>query len=120
MKTLYAACLSRLGLSLAEAAALHDVGLPTVKHWSSGRRSPPQGVWDELRRYEARIVDGSEALREAWESAGEPPIEIDDSEADGIAVMAAADLILNSPEGVPVSVGCTPATEAARQGRRLN
>jgi hypothetical protein len=120
MKTLYAACLSRLGLSLAEAAALHDVGLPTVKHWSAGRRPVPQGVWDDLRRYEAQIVDGSDKLLDAWEGAGRPPIEIDDSEADGIAVMAAADFLLSTPEGAPVSVGRTPATETAKQARRLN
>jgi hypothetical protein len=117
MKTLYAACLSRLGLSLAEAAALHDVGLPTVKHWSSGRRPVPQGVWDDLRRREAQIVDGSDELLDAWEGAGRPPIEIDDSEADGIAVMAAADFLLNTPEGVPVQLGPTDATREARRWR---
>lgn len=120
MKTLYAACLSRLGLSQVEAAALHDVSLQTVKNWCVGRSAVPQGIWDELRAHEAAIVDQSEALREAWEAAGQPAIEIDDSEADGPAVAAAADFVLNTPEGREVHVGQTAATQLARQARRPN
>src|SRR5690606_5886364 len=71
MKTLYAACLSRLGLSQAQAAALHGVRLDTVKSWSAGRNPIPEGAWAELREYEAQIIDRSEAIREAWEDAGE-------------------------------------------------
>lgn len=118
MKTLYAACLSRLGLSQAEAASLHRVGIQSVKHWSSGHRPAPAGVWGELRAYEERIVDGSEELREHWEAAGSPPIEIDDSEADGPALMAAADFVLGSTG--PVHVGQTAATQVSRQARRPN
>ena len=118
MKTLYAACLSRLGLTQAEAASLHDVRPDTVKNWSVGRRNPPQTAWDELRDYEARIVDASEEMRERWEQAGSPPIEIDDIEADGVALMAAADFVLAS--GGPVRVGQSNATQLARQARRPN
>lgn len=118
MKTVYAACLARLGLSQPEAAELHSVRLDTVKSWSQGRRTVPQGAWDELRAYETQIVDAAEGIRGSWENAGSPAIEIDDSEADGIALMAAADFILSS-EG-SVHIGQTDATRAARQARRPN
>lgn len=118
MKTLYSACLSRLGLSLAGAASLHGVRLDTVKSWSSGRNPVPQGAWDELREYEAGIVDRSEAMIEAWEAQGQPAIEIDASEADDVSLMAAADFVLSS-EG-PVHIGQTNATRMARQARRPN
>ena len=95
MKTLYAACLSRLGLSLAGAAALHDVRLDTVKSWSSGRNRIPDGAWAELREYEARIVDRSEAIREAWEDSGETR-EIDARWADDLGLMALADFVLSA------------------------
>jgi hypothetical protein len=118
MKTLYAACLSRLGLSQAGAATLHGIRLDTVKNWCAGRVRVPDGIWDELRAVEAEIVDASEDMREGWKAAGSPPIEIDDSEAGDIALMAAADFILTSKG--PVSVGPSAATRAARQARRPN
>lgn len=65
LKTVYAATLQRLGLSLAEAAVLHDVRLDTVKSWSSGRNPTPAGVWDELRAYEDRLQDLSGRPHEA-------------------------------------------------------
>lgn len=120
MKTLYAACISRLGLSQSGAASLHSVGLQSVKNWCSARSQPPPGVWDELRVYEARIVDASEELREAWEAAGSPPIELDDCEANGSALAAAADFVLGSPPGTLVHTGSTAATRLARQARRPN
>lgn len=116
MKTLYAACLSRLGLSQTEAAALHGVRLDTVKSWSAGRNRVPDGAWDELRAVEAQIIDLSEGLRERWEAAGSPAIEIDDSEAGGAGLMALADFVLGTD--APVHVGQTAATLAARQVRR--
>src|SRR3546814_12275198 len=67
MKTIYAACLSRLGLSLAGAAQLHGIRVDTVKNWSVGRRTVTAGAWDELRAYEAQIVDRAEAIRALWE-----------------------------------------------------
>ncbi len=56
MKTLYAACLSRVGLSQADAAVLHGCRPDTVKSWCTGRRTVPAGAWDDLRAYEARIT----------------------------------------------------------------
>lgn len=118
MKSLYAACLSRLGLSQSGAAALHGVSVDTIKQWSSGRRRVPDGVWADLRAAEVSIVDRSEAMREAWQDAGSHPIEIDDSEADDLALIAMADFVLGVD--APVSVGQTAATLAARQARRPN
>jgi hypothetical protein len=118
MKTLYAACLSRLGLSQTGAAAMHNNRVDTVKSWSSGRNPVPQGVWNDLRRYEALLVDRSEMMLEQWQNAGSRPIEIDTSEADDTALIAAADFVLNSSG--PVHNGQTAATRMARQARRPN
>ncbi|NBC37381.1 hypothetical protein GTZ99_12550 [Novosphingobium sp. FSY-8] len=116
MRTLYAACLSRLGLSQAEAATLHGVRLDTVKSWSAGRNPVPQGAWDQLRQAEAAIIERAETIREAWELNGSPPIEINTDGADASSLMAAADFVLGSTG--PVHVGETAATRTARQARR--
>ncbi|QIG79975.1 helix-turn-helix domain-containing protein [Stakelama tenebrarum] len=96
MKTIYAACLSRLGLSQSEAASRHGVRIDTVKSWSAGRNPVPQGAWDDLRAYEAQIVDRSEGIREAWESNGEIR-EIVATWQDARGLMALADFVLNAP-----------------------
>lgn len=119
MKTLYAACIARLGLSLSGAATLHGSRLDSVKSWASGRRTPPDGVWDDLRRYEAQIVDMSEALREAWDESP-APVEINTSEASDLSMIAAADFVLALPEGTPVHDGETSATRLARQAQMPN
>jgi hypothetical protein len=95
MKTLYAACLARLGLSREEAARFHDVRLDTVKSWCAGRNRVPNGAWDELRAYEAAIVDRSEAIREAWEDAGETR-DINATIAEDRGLMALADFTLSA------------------------
>lgn len=118
MKTLYSACLSRIGLTQAGAATLHGVRPDTVKNWAVGRRGVPQSAWDDLRAYSAQIEDAADAMLEAWDNAGSPPIEIDDSEADGPALMTAAALVL-ATDG-PVHVGQTDATRMARQARRAS
>ncbi|MDD9396377.1 hypothetical protein, partial [Staphylococcus aureus] len=86
MKTLYAACLSRLGLSQSAAAALHGVRLDTVKSWSAGRNRVPDGAWSDLRGLEAQIVDLSEQMRNQWDSSGSPPIEVNASEVDHLTM----------------------------------
>lgn len=96
MKSLYAACLSRLGLSQAEAAALHNVRLDTVKSWSSGRNKVPDGAWEDLRDYEAQIVDRAEHIRELWEEQGEP-LQISPTAHDEQGLMALADFVLMVP-----------------------
>lgn len=103
MKTLYAACLSRLGLSQSEAASWHGVRLDTVKSWSAGRNPVPDGAWADLRGYEAKIVDRSEAIREAWEDAGEIR-DIDATVADRLGLMALADFVLTADATPPISV----------------
>lgn len=118
MRTVYGACLSRLGLSLARAAELHGVRRDTVNSWSSGRNPVPAGAWGDLRAYEAQIIDTSEAMREAWKQAGAPQIEINDSDAGGTELLAAADFVLSTD--APVVVDRTAATQMARQARRPN
>lgn len=118
MKTLYAACLSRLGLSHADAARLHDARPDTIKSWAAGRRSVPDEVWSELRAYEAQIVDRSEQMREVWEEGGRPPIDISEAAADGPSLIAAADFILSID--APITIGPTPSTDLARQARHPN
>lgn len=103
MKTLYAACLHRLGLSQAEAAALHGNGLDTIKKRCSGKLGVPPGIWEELRAYEAGIVDRSEAIREAWEDAGEVR-EIEARWDDDAGLMALADFILTTRVDPPLAV----------------
>ena len=104
MKTLYAACLSRLGLSQTGAAALHEVAVQSIKNWCSGRSRPPAGVWTELRAYEAVIVDRSEAIREAWEDAGEARDIDANVHGDPQSLMALADFVLTTDETPPVNV----------------
>jgi len=104
LKTLYAACLSRLGLSQTEAAAFHNAGLQSVKNWCSGRSPVPDGIWGELRAYEARIIDRSEAMREGWEDAGETRDITIDCHGDPVALMAAADFLLGSNEDPPLRI----------------
>lgn len=65
MKTVYAACLSRVGLSHVEAAALHGVRLDTVKSWSSGRNRIPESIWHDLREYEKQIMLEAEQFKES-------------------------------------------------------
>lgn len=96
MKTIYAACLSRLGLSQSEAATLHNVRLDTVKSWSSGRNPVPAGAWDDLRDLEAKIVDRSETAREIWEANGEI-LKVQATWQDHAGLMALADFVLTTP-----------------------
>jgi hypothetical protein len=119
MKTLYAACLARLGLSSAEAADLHKVRIDTVKSWSAGRNSVPAGAWDDLRGLESEIVATSEALREAWNRL-QAPVEINVGEAGRRTFIAAADFVLGLPIGTPIHFGKTVATDIVRQARRPN
>jgi hypothetical protein len=103
-KTLYASCLSRLGLSQSEAATLHGSRLDTVRSWSVGRRTVPAGVWEDLRGYEARILDRSEAIRQAWEAAGESR-DIDlQTHGDPVALMAVAHFLLSTHTDPPVRI----------------
>ncbi len=104
MMTLYAACLARLGLSRTEAAALHGARPDTINSWATGRRPVPDGVWDDLRGYEAKIVDRSEAIREGWEDGGEPRSFDVLVNGDPINLMATVDFLLSCDASPPVVI----------------
>jgi hypothetical protein len=91
--TLYAACLSRLGLSQARAAELHGVRLDTVKNWSSGRRAVPPGAWDDLRDHARKLQKRVDDITAAQEL---PPL------SDPLTLTAAAEVVLRAPSGTPV------------------
>lgn len=74
-----------------------------MKSWSAGRNPVPDGAWADLRAREAQIVDRSEAIREAWEDAGETR-DIDARAADSAGLMALADFVLTTHEHPPVRV----------------
>lgn len=117
--TLYAACLSHLGLSQSNAAALHGVRIDTVKSWATGRNRVPTGAWDDLRAYAAEIVAGADDLAARMpDTQFVDRIEINDSEAAGAPLMAAAMFVLSTPPGLPVVLGRTEATIAAREARK--
>ena len=117
MKTTYSACLARLGLSQAGAAALHGVRIDTVKSWASGRNPVPQGAWDDLRSLSDQIEDAADELLERWQAAGSPPIEMNDTGAGDQALMTGAAFLLATSG--PVQIGRTAATDAARHARRF-
>lgn len=62
--SLYSLLRERCGLSLREAAEFHRVPVNTINSWSSGRRSPPDGVIEELRSLYDRIETAAHALVE--------------------------------------------------------
>lgn len=68
--TPYRLLLSRVGLSQADAATLHQVRLDTVKSWCAGRSRAPAGVIAELRALYARQ---KQAAAEALEMIAERP-----------------------------------------------
>ena len=84
--TPYRLLLFRVGLSQADAAALHDVRLDTVKSWCAGRNPAPAGVFAELR---ALYAQQKQAADEALKAiAGFPEVDkvelgyaVDDAEA---------------------------------------
>lgn len=67
-------------------------------------RPTPDFVWADLRAYEARIVDRSEAMREAWEDGGEGRTVGVRINGDPVNLMAAADFLLGCDETPPVLV----------------
>ena len=93
--TPYRLLLFRVGLSQAEAAALHDVRLDTVKSWCAGRNPVPSGVMAELRAlhaFQRRSAD--EALALAAKAPEGAEIElgyaVDDAEAKAFGWPCAA------------------------------
>lgn len=69
MTTAFKSILGHCGLSQVEAAAYFQVSIDSIKHWSSGRRPAPKGVWDEAEnlhwmiiKLTDRIVENPDAL----------------------------------------------------------
>ncbi len=84
--TPYRLLLSRVGLSQADAATLHQVRLDTIKSWCAGRARAPVGVIAELRTLYARQKNAAaEALQMIAERPEVSQIELgyaaDDHEA---------------------------------------
>ena len=93
--TPYRLLLSRVGLSQADAATLHQVRLDTIKSWCTGRARAPVGVIAELRTLYARQKKAAtEALRMIAERPEVSQIElgyaVDDQEAAGMGWPCAA------------------------------
>ena len=87
--TPYRLLLSRVGLSQADAAALHKVRLDTVKSWCAGRNPAPAGVFAELRALYARQKQAADEALKAI--AGLPEVNkvelgyaVDDAEAQNM------------------------------------
>lgn len=59
MNATFALIRERCGLSLAEAADFLDVSADSIRSWSSGRRSAPQGAIDEMRALYRAIEDAA-------------------------------------------------------------
>lgn len=70
MTTLFASALKVCGLSHTEAADYLSARLDTVKSWASGRRTVPDGVWDQLRGLYAQQIDAAEQALELIDESG--------------------------------------------------
>lgn len=127
MKTVYAAALSRLCLSQAEAAELHDVRIDTVKSWSSGRARVPPGAWDDLRAVAVAARARLEYMEELHSAAmatmpnsardGHMTVEVDLECAGPEGRIAAADFALALPSGSRVeNKGAAAAAARAARG----
>lgn len=93
--TPYRLLLSRVGLSQADAATLHQVRLDTIKSWCAGRARAPVGVIAELRTlYKRQKKAAAEALQMVAERPEVSQIElgyaVDDHEAEGMGWPCAA------------------------------
>lgn len=97
-RTIYSACLARLGLSQSEAADLHGVRLDTVKSWSSGRNPVPDRIFDELRAYSDQVVERSDSMLALWHRERPDEVELN-VVAEPAAILAAADFVLRLPAG---------------------
>jgi DNA-binding XRE family transcriptional regulator len=58
--TTFKHALSVCGLSQQQAAEFLGVSLQSVKHWSSGRSQPPEGVWRMLADLFERVQDAAD------------------------------------------------------------
>jgi len=79
MSVFKTACLVCGLSSVGEAADFFGVNSSTIKHWWSGRRWPPQGVWSQLAALYDQIIQISEHALDTFDD------EIDASSVQAIA-----------------------------------
>lgn len=95
------------GLSLGEASTFLDARLDTVKAWSSGRNSCPQGALDELSELIARQEGAADeainildrlSKKHGWPQAVEISVS-DDWPCEGARWAVIARIVSALPEG---------------------
>lgn len=80
--TAFKSALGVCGLSQTEAADFLSVSVPTVKAWSSGKYSPPLGVWQMLASLFEQIQDAADGAADAMALDGIDPRAWNNIEAD--------------------------------------
>ena len=80
--TTFKSALALCGLTQTEAAECFSVSLQTVKHWSSGRNRPPEGVWDMLSDLFERVQDAADYAADHMAIDGIDPRAFGEIEAD--------------------------------------
>lgn len=78
----FKSALAICGLSQKQAADYLDVSLQTVKHWTSGRNRPPEGVWLMLGELFERIQAAADNASEVMSIDGVDPRAWANLEAD--------------------------------------
>lgn len=70
------------GLSQQQAAEFLEVGLGTIKDWSSGRANPPRGVWVMLANLFEQIQDAADGAADVMALDGIDPRSYNNIQAD--------------------------------------
>lgn len=80
--TTFKSALSICGLSQRQAAEFFGVSVSSVKDWSSGRATPPEGVWRLLAELFERIQDAADSAADHMALEGIDPRAWGNIEAD--------------------------------------
>ena len=80
--TTFKYALSICGMSQQQAADFLGVSLPSIKHWSSGRSAPPEGVWVMLADLFERVQDAADSAADVLALEGIDPRAWANVEAD--------------------------------------
>ena len=102
MRTIYAACLSRVGLSVSEAANRLRIPTRKLKAWRDGSAAVPQKAWDDLRQYEVEISDEYYRILDDAASQTTEETAMVDAAPSALSATAIAILILESTGKVSV------------------
>lgn len=70
--TLFSAILKLSGLSIREAADFLSVRPDTVKSWSSGKRTAPEGAYEQIHELLAKQEEAAGEAISLWKEKGEP------------------------------------------------